>query len=70
MAKDVGASEGKEPDSVASGDKGALSTPMRELILSFEAEERRKGVPGEENGGSDPGKRRRRTDPTKPPEQI
>jgi hypothetical protein len=56
-------SNGKEPAPLPLGDEGALSARMRELILGFDAKERRKRQDGDGAGGA--GKRRRRGDHTK-----
>jgi hypothetical protein len=55
-------SNGKEPAPVPLGDEGALSARMRELILGFDAKERRKQK-GDDGAGAG-GKRRRRGDHT------
>ena len=56
-------SQSKQPDPPPSGEEGGLSTPMRELILSFDAQDRRtrRRKRGAE-GAAEPAKRRRRTD--------
>jgi len=57
-------SDGNEPGPLPPGEQGNLSARMRELILGFNVEERRKRHQGD-NGVEASVKRRRRTDNAK-----